>query len=139
MTEADDEAAIWKTVGERLGAAREALRLTKREAARRAGFSEITWRNLEAGERQAAPGVVVPMSPRDDTLASAAVAVELDPAEIFELVGRPYVPKDDDDEIHLSASGVDLAELAEVDPEAYEQIMGLAHIALDRARDRRQR
>lgn len=39
--------------------------------------------------------------------------------------------------IRLSASGVDLDELLERDPEAYAAIMEQARIALDRARERR--
>lgn len=39
--------------------------------------------------------------------------------------------------IEISASGVDLDELARIDPEQYESIMDLARIALDRARARR--
>ncbi len=41
-----------------------------------------------------------------------------------------------DGEIAIAASGVDLEELRRRDPEAYDQILGLARIALDRARDR---
>ena len=39
----------------------------------------------------------------------------------------------------LSASGTDLDELRRLDPEAYEQIVNLARLALDRARERRRR
>ena len=82
----------WKVVGARLGQARRSLRLSKRGAALRAGFSEITWRQLEAGERQIAREVTTPVNPRDDTLAAAARAVNLDPAELFDLAGRDYDP-----------------------------------------------
>lgn len=41
--------------------------------------------------------------------------------------------------ITVSASGVDLNELARLDPEAYEAIMRQAEIALDRARGRSRR
>jgi hypothetical protein len=68
------------------------MRLSKRGAAQRAGFSEITWRQLEAGERQIARDVTTPVNPRDDTLAAAARAVNLDPAELFELVDRKFDP-----------------------------------------------
>lgn len=44
-----------------------------------------------------------------------------------------------EDPIRLSASGVDLDELRERDPEAYEAIMRQARIALDRARERGER
>lgn len=82
----------WKAVGARLGQARRSLRLSKRGAAQRAGFSEITWRQLEAGQRQIARDVTTPVNPRDDTLAAAARAVNLDPAELFDLAGRDYDP-----------------------------------------------
>lgn len=39
--------------------------------------------------------------------------------------------------LHLSADGVDLEELRQADPEAYEQLMGMARIALERAKHRR--
>jgi hypothetical protein len=88
--EATSEAATWKLVGAELGRAREALKLSKRAAANRAGFSEITWRQLEDGEKQIAKGLKVPVSPKDDTLAAAAEAVLLDPVVVFELAGRTY-------------------------------------------------
>lgn len=50
---------------------------------------------------------------------------------------EPYSAAEQD--IRLSASGVDLEELRLEDPESYEQIMGLARLALDRARERRLR
>lgn len=43
------------------------------------------------------------------------------------------------EEVELSASGRDLEELRQADPESYEQIMSLARLALDRARERRRR
>lgn len=85
-----EEASTWKAVGAELGRAREALKLSKRAAANRAGFSEITWRQLEDGEKQIARNLKVPVSPKDETLAAAAEAVMLDPATLFELVGRTY-------------------------------------------------
>lgn len=131
-----DNADAWKEVGRRIEAARRRLRLTKRGAATKAGISEALWRHLEAGERSPAPGVVVPVSPRDASLEAAARAVALDPAPLFKLVGRDYVPLDDEP-IELSASGVDLEELRLADPEMYEQLMAMARTALDRARERR--
>lgn len=87
-----DEAERWRAVGERLRQAREAIHpaVSKREAARRAGFAEITWRQLEAGERQIAKGLKVPMSATDSTVISAARALKIDPAELFEILGREY-------------------------------------------------
>lgn len=79
-----------KAVGAALGQARRALKLSKREAARRAGISEITWRTYENGVRQVTSDYQVPVSPRDDKLEAAAKAVGLDPAVVFALAGRPY-------------------------------------------------
>lgn len=89
-----DAALAWRRVGQLLGEARRSLRpkVSKREAARRAGFSEITWRQLEAGERQLTKGVKVPPSPKDETLEAAARAVGLDPGIVFSEVGRRYEP-----------------------------------------------
>lgn len=79
-----------KAVGAALGQARRALKISKREAARRAGISEITWRTYETGMRQVTSDYHVPVSPRDDKLEAAAKAVELDPAVVFKIAGRPY-------------------------------------------------
>lgn len=121
----EQEAARWVAVGERLGEARRARRLTKRAAASRAGFSEITWRNLEQGARQAAPGVLIPVSPRDETLEAAARAVDIDPAELFELAQRPYT--------ELPAASTRTSEIevdfnskvARLPPEDQEYVLGL--------------
>lgn len=84
----DAESAV--AVGKELGRARRALRISKREAARRAGVAEITWRQYEDGQRQIAPGQFVPVNPRDEKLEAAAGAVGLDPKPLFELAGRLY-------------------------------------------------
>jgi transcriptional regulator with XRE-family HTH domain len=90
MNAALTEAERWKAVGVLLADARRRCGLSKRRAAVAAGIAEITWRNLEKGEQQVARGIVRPVSPRDDTLYRAAVAVELDPAELFSVAERPY-------------------------------------------------
>ena len=84
----DESTAV--AVGRELGRARRAMRISKREAARRAGIAEITWRQYETGLRQIAPGQFVPVNPQDDKLEMAAVAVGLDPGPLFELAGRAY-------------------------------------------------
>lgn len=87
MSEMD--AQEWR---DKVGAALRRARgqVSKREAARRAGFSEALWRQLETGEKSVAAGVVIPVSPRDETLEAAARAVGLDPADLFRLAGRKY-------------------------------------------------
>lgn len=49
-------------VGRHVEARREQLGLSRRAAAKRAGFSEATWRAIEAGEKRVAPDMVVPAS-----------------------------------------------------------------------------
>lgn len=95
-----DEAERWRQLGERLRTAREAMLPrppSKREAARRAGFSDVTWRQLEAGQKQISKGVFVPMTASDHILRAAARVVDLDPAELFEILDRPYTPLPADD------------------------------------------
>ncbi|UKD50824.1 helix-turn-helix domain-containing protein (plasmid) [Amycolatopsis sp. FU40] len=72
--------------GVRLRAAREQLRLSRREAARRAGLSEARWRQLEKGT-QPIDGVEQPVSTRPDTVFKAADVVGLDPREALLLAG----------------------------------------------------
>lgn len=60
---------IWR---ERVGRAVEARRgelgiSSMRSAATRARISETTWRMIESGKRQLAPGVIMPPSPERDT------------------------------------------------------------------------
>lgn len=121
-----------------LAAARRQRGLSKRAAAREAGFSEALWRQLEDGERPVAPGVTVPANPRSETLESAARAVGLEPADVFAAAHREYhAPAQPD--IQIDASGVDLEELRREDPDAYQQIIDLARFHLDRARERKGR
>lgn len=49
-----------------------------------------------------------------------------------------FMPSNPDEDLELSASGVDLDELRRLDPDAYELIVRQAELALDRARERRQ-
>jgi transcriptional regulator with XRE-family HTH domain len=74
----------WRAaVGQQLEAARKAAGIkSMREAARRAGFSEATWRQLESGKRQLAPGHVVTPNPKPDTLIAAARVTGLDPVQL---------------------------------------------------------
>lgn len=89
-----DEAAFarGRLVGDLLAAAR-GRSISKREAARRAGFSESQWRALEAGRRTEQGGRIVPMNPRPDTLAAACLAVGADMERVFE-VAELEVPDD---------------------------------------------
>lgn len=126
-----DEAAREHEMGRLLREARERLRpkVSKRQAAAKAGFSPTQWGDMERGERHQGTRV----RPADETLLAAARAVDLDPRVLFEAVGRPY---SEPETLELSASGVDLDALARLDPEAYELIVRQAQLALDRARRR---
>lgn len=86
------EAARERQAGELLREARERLRpkVSKREAARRAGFSPTQWGDMERGHRQHG----APVRATSETLAAAADAVELDRAVIFEAMGKPYPAAD---------------------------------------------
>lgn len=86
-----DEAAAWREVGRRLAKARQQVRpeLKKRAAARKAGINEATWRHLEDGEVRTRGGSHPP-NPSNEYLEAAAIAVGIDPAEIFGIVGRVY-------------------------------------------------
>lgn len=128
----DEEAARERELGRLLREARERIRpkMSKRQAAAKAGFSPTQWGDMERGERH--QGTRVRAS--DDTLEAAARAVGLDPQILFDAVGRTYHPGK---ELELSASGVNLDELAQLDPDAYELIVRQAELALERARSRR--
>lgn len=128
MTTTDQSA--WKEIGRRIEAARLAMqpKMSKRAVARAANVSDIFYRQLVAGERQVAPGVVVPVNPRDENLAAVAYAVELDPRELFALAGREW---DDrlakEDEVSL-AGRVDAVErrLERIEASVEEMVRRLA-------------
>lgn len=82
----------WRsTVGAAIKAARLAKGYSKRKAAGLAGFNEAVWRHIEEGERSQS-GVMVAVNPRDETLAAAAIAVGLDPEDVFRLAQRVSPP-----------------------------------------------
>jgi len=78
----------WARLGATLGAARQALGLSKREAARRADLSDGAWRHLEAGQKLVYGKIVLP-NPRPENLISATRAVGLRPEKLFHIVGMP--------------------------------------------------
>lgn len=82
----DDQEVRWTA---ELGALLQRARgpMSKREAAKRAGFSEATWRALELGVRRPAKGVVIPVNPSVGTLIAAADAVGARRAEVMMLAG----------------------------------------------------
>lgn len=75
----------WRKVGERLAEAQASR--SNREMARRAEFSEGTWRLLLQGYEQR-HGHKLPINPSDQKLFAASIAAGLDPHELFALVGR---------------------------------------------------
>lgn len=90
----------WRTVAETLGAARKRLRLSKRQAARRAGISEGTWRQLERGPTMEG-GTLYVNQTRPENLFAASRAVGVDPAVVFGAFneevpeGLDFTPYDD--------------------------------------------
>ena len=83
----DPERQAWAIIGRSLYLGRKSLQISKREAARRANISEALWRQLEGGGEMLTTGSFVP-NPRNDNLVAAALAVNQDPAEFFERLGR---------------------------------------------------
>jgi hypothetical protein len=62
-------------IGRHIESRREVLRLSRRAAAARAGFSEGQWRQMESGIRTVAKGHFVTVNPRPSTRADASVAL----------------------------------------------------------------
>ncbi len=67
-------------LGRLLEDARESLRISKREAARRADISEGRWRQITIGHQKAGD-VTIPVNPRRNTVTAMARAVGVDPAK----------------------------------------------------------
>jgi transcriptional regulator with XRE-family HTH domain len=94
------ETVAWRFVAETLMAARLRLRLSKRQAARRAGISEGTWRQLEKGP-EFMNGVLYTNNTRPENLFAAARAVGVEPKVIFDAFGEEvpsgvdFTPYDD--------------------------------------------
>ncbi len=90
----------WRTVAEILSEARTRLGLSKRQAARRAGISEGTWRQLERGPTLQNNTLYVNQT-RPENLYAAAQAVGVDPKVLFDLFdekvpeGIDFTPYDD--------------------------------------------
>lgn len=85
--ETDPLRQAWAVIGRQLYMGRKKFQISKREAARRAGISEALWRQLEGGGHMLEPGLFLP-NPRPENLVAAAMAVEIDPKPLFELIGR---------------------------------------------------
>lgn len=78
--------ADWVEVGRRLREAREELDISARAAAKQASISATYWQDMERGFRLDGGRV----NPSGQKLEAAALVVGLDPAPLFELVGRSY-------------------------------------------------
>lgn len=134
----------WEAVAQLLRDRRKAQGLSKRAAAKRAGFSEGTWRMLEVGHRQVAAGMTVPPNPTDENLEAAARALAIDPERIFVMVGREYdkrarLERDlqwaqaraDEYREEIEAEGEDATEQLVVLFEHYQQQVALARRKLE--------
>lgn len=91
-----DQARLWRTIGRRLYNRRKALRISQREAARRAGISDTLWRVLEDGFKSVDGRRVLP-NPRADTLLAVLKAVGEDPNPVFEALGHDLPPTSAED------------------------------------------
>jgi transcriptional regulator with XRE-family HTH domain len=94
------ETVAWRFIAERLTEARSQLRLSKRQAARRAGISEGTWRQLEKGP-SLYNQTLYTNNTRPENLFAAARAVGVEPKELFDAFGEEvpagidFTPYDD--------------------------------------------
>jgi hypothetical protein len=89
-----DKIAVWRMrVGSRIESERLALEISVREAARRAGLTEIVWRQLEAGRTQTARGRHRPVTPDGATKAKAASVFGWSPESLDRLLqgDQPFV------------------------------------------------
>lgn len=84
-----EETQRWRLVGKMLKEAREALDISKREAARRAGVSDSQWGHYESGTRKVQGAHLLP-NPSNRHLEAVAQAVNLDPVRLFTAAGRKY-------------------------------------------------
>jgi hypothetical protein len=88
----NDAAEPLSPVGQVVEPAREKLRISKREAARRAGISEGRWRQVVTGIQKAGGGVDIPVRPRAETVIAMLAAVELQVLDAFIRMGGEAPP-----------------------------------------------
>lgn len=86
-----DEGPPLTPLGKLLEDARNTLGLSKREAARRSGFSEARWRQVVTG-LQNTKDVNTPSKPKSSTVAAMARAVGVDVDEALRLAGLESTP-----------------------------------------------
>lgn len=123
VSDMTDEDEGWDLVATRLQREMDDRNLTINQLDRASGISYKTIRRLLDGD-----GVT-----RRDRLVVLAQFFGW-PSDGFDRIRRGEEPTE---EIHIDASGTDLEELRQADPESYDQIMAMAKLALDRARERR--
>jgi transcriptional regulator with XRE-family HTH domain len=78
-------------LGELLENARSDLRITTREAARRARISHGRWSQVVTGKQPKA-GRMIPVNPRERTVVAMALAVQADPGEALAAAGFTVTP-----------------------------------------------
>lgn len=122
-----------KELGAIVRARRLALGLKQREVVDAAGVSEPTYRAIENGRTEAG----------DLTLAAVSRGLEW-PSEALGRIKAGEDPEGfdsadffDEPSIRLSASGVDLDELRELDPEGYQTVLAQIDLLVRRARKQR--
>lgn len=111
-------------VGRLLWQGRQRLRLSQRKAAESAGFSATQWRHMEAGQRPSGE----PVNPTDENLEAAALAVGLDPGEVFDAAGRSYAPTP---RAPVVVEPVTMEQLLDVMRQVAAQVERLADVLLD--------
>jgi hypothetical protein len=134
-----DEMRGWQAVAEAVRRRLEQLPITKSQVVDRAGTDYRSFNKVVAGEE------VTPAVRKKVARGLGWTPDSLDRIHRGEspIEGTNYLPGLDpphpDGELELSASGVDLDELRQLDPETYDAIATQIRLALDRARERRQR
>ncbi|MGH9063160.1 MAG: helix-turn-helix domain-containing protein [Acidimicrobiales bacterium] len=83
-----DESQRWVEFGRWLAEQREAAGLKRREAAKKAKVSEVTWRDLETGRKDSIGGIRLLPNPSSEVLERIAGAVGVPMEELMKHVGR---------------------------------------------------
>jgi transcriptional regulator with XRE-family HTH domain len=89
-----DESQQWVAFGRWLAEQREERGLRRRDAARRAKVSEVLWRDLETGRKEAIGGIRLLPNPSRDVLKRVAGALELPVEDLLARIGRPTVGRE---------------------------------------------
>jgi transcriptional regulator with XRE-family HTH domain len=84
-----DESRQWAEFGKWLVEQREERGLRRRDAARKAKISEVAWRDLETGRKEAIGGIRLLPNPSQDVLKRVAEALDVPVEDVLARIGRP--------------------------------------------------